>query len=143
VHDTIGIPEGDNWMSGIPFLKRFAKPPEAMQYVRTLMNDGNLHLLVFCMSGLRCRFQKAAQSKKYLKFRAAVGSNVPVVVVVTGLEDMGSARRRWWTTNAQFLRNFDGGDEYHACITTIPGTTEYDSSCRDVQSLISGHLGLR
>ncbi|KAG1869251.1 hypothetical protein C8R48DRAFT_700829 [Suillus tomentosus] len=76
--------------------------------------------------------------------------SVPLVVVVTHLEDFRDPLDRWWSDNLSTLRKLGIPDTTkHACVTTLPKHALetfyqkgdlYDNSCRDVQNLIRSIL---
>jgi len=141
VHDTVGIREGTGWVFKF-WPPRFSKrepeeTPRLKRYLKELMDKGELHLLIYCMSGIR--YRKPSHADNYEIFKSFVGPSVPVVVVVTSVDySDDSERRNWWSRNAQVVKKFDG--KHYACVTTLPGTAGYATSCKDVKTLIRSVL---
>ncbi|KIJ68034.1 hypothetical protein HYDPIDRAFT_185960, partial [Hydnomerulius pinastri MD-312] len=98
VWDTAGLNQGT--YGTVP-----AEKAEA--YLKQLLCDlvqaGSIELLVYCVRGMRIR------------------KKVPIVIVVTGLENQEESMKSWWQHNerdfASFGMRFDG----HACVTTLEG----------------------
>lgn len=106
---------------------------------------GRIHLLVYCIRGKR--FRQVVKENYDLFYKQLCRSQVPIVVVVTGLENEESDMENWWRRNVwEFNRyglTFDG----HACITSTRGKAtgndrvhmfdqEYEESQKLVRSLI-------
>lgn len=138
VHDTIGLEEG-RW--------GFLPDRQAQKRLKTYLKNKDVHLLVYCISGIRGRLTKS-HGRNYKKFKSAVGDNVPVVVVVTGLENLGGPLEDWWSRSEKELQNVGiPKTARHACITALPRETLesskkvlYDKSCEDVKTLIRNNL---
>ena len=136
LHDTAGLNEGDE--GRIP-------NSDAIVQLYTLLKrlDDGLSLLVFCMKAPR--LTESAPSNWKLFHEVMCKRNVPIVMVITGLElerDMNA----WWTTNKDsFRKNGMLPSGQPACITAIKGKEkrgvfflqeEYDESRGKVQQLI-------
>ena len=97
------------------------------------------------MSG-RQRNKTESLKNSYQTFKS-IARGVPVVVVVTGLDDFPPGDRvGWWKKNAEKL-GMDNNPGYHACVITLPkddvrGADRkfYDQSCLEVKKLIRRHL---
>jgi len=127
VHDTPGLTEEiqRSWFARL-FSRKKAQisSPEAEkveEYLKDVkVKGGGVHLLIYCMSGERCK-KTSLHAKNYKRFKDVVG-NVPVVVVVTGLDICQISwenRENWWSKY--------GGENLgmgpiagHACITAQP-----------------------
>ncbi|KAG2066602.1 hypothetical protein BDR04DRAFT_1106401 [Suillus decipiens] len=140
VHDTIGLEEG-RW--GLLPDKKAQK--RLKKYLKTTQP---LHLLVYCMPGRRGCLRKS-HGRNYKKFTSAVGPNVRVVVVVTGLEDFEGPLESWWLKNERELQNLGIPKTVgHVCITTLPKAELtirkkehlHEKSCKDVKTLIRSNL---
>lgn len=139
VHDTIGLEEGRWGFLWAPKAER-----RLTAYLKK-MNSKGPYLLVYCIPAGRGLLKKS-DGRKYQKFKSAVGKNVPVVVVVTHLENFRGPFSSWWSNNVDKLKAVGiPVDTRHACITTLPKAdlqilcmeeTLYDNSCADVKSLI-------
>lgn len=134
--DTAGLNEGE--AGSVP-------GDQALRHLHDLvmgLKDG-LSLLIYCIRGSRYRDILKVNYDLFAKIICQ--GKVPVVVVVTGLENE-QRREDWWDLNARgFSRRsikFDG----HACITTTKGKKnkegvfvyehEYNESRIEVQGLI-------
>ncbi|KAG0696352.1 hypothetical protein DFH29DRAFT_951437 [Suillus ampliporus] len=137
LHDTIGLEEG-RW--------GFLPDREAQKRLKAYLKTKEPHLLVYCMPGIRGGLKKS-QGRNYKKFKSAVGS-VPVVVVVTNLEDFEAPLENWWWKNEKELQNLGIPKSVeHACVTTLPrsdlgGSKSdlYNISCDAVKTLIRQNL---
>ncbi|KAG1889062.1 P-loop containing nucleoside triphosphate hydrolase protein [Suillus fuscotomentosus] len=137
VHDTIGLEEGRWGFLWAPKAER-----RLITYLKKMKSP---HLLVYCIPAGRGLLKKS-DGRNYQKFKSAVGKNVPVVVVVTHLENFRGPFSSWWSNNVDKLKAVGiPVDTRHACITTLPKAdlhilcmeeTLYDNSCADVKSLI-------
>ncbi|KAJ2924676.1 hypothetical protein H1R20_g12416, partial [Candolleomyces eurysporus] len=80
---------------------------------------GKIHLLVYCIRGKR--FRQVIQDNYDLFYGEICGSQVPIIAVVTGLENEEPDMENWWTENAwefeKYQLRFDG----HVCITATRG----------------------
>ncbi|KAG2346172.1 hypothetical protein BDR05DRAFT_67400 [Suillus weaverae] len=138
IHDTIGLEEG-RW--------GFLPDKRAQKRLKTYLRTKEPQLLVYCMPGNRGCLKKS-HGRNYKKFRSAVGNNVRVVVVVTGLEDFEGPLESWWSNNERELQNLGIPiNARHACITALPRAELerdkrflYDRSCEDVKTLIRNNL---
>lgn len=110
---------------------------------------GGLNLLLFCVNAARV---SEALGINYDAFYSIIGGKkVPIVLVVTGLEDKDPMEGWWKENEAEFKRHgltFDG----HACITTTRGKPlrdgpghrhdeQYEQSKLAVKELIKAKLG--
>lgn len=134
--DTAGLNEGE--AGSIP-------GDEALHHLRDLierLKDG-LSLLVYCIRGSRYR---DILKVNYDLFAHIICERVvPVVIVVTGLENE-EPREKWWTDNHKDFSKREMVFLQHACITTTKGKkdqegvhvfeTEYNESRSAVQKLI-------
>ncbi|KAG1897807.1 P-loop containing nucleoside triphosphate hydrolase protein [Suillus fuscotomentosus] len=142
VHDTIGLEEGF-W--------GFLFAPKAEKRLKTYLKDSRKpwHLMVYCIPGNRGL--KKSHARNFKKFKSVADKlGVPVVVVVTHLEDFGGSLKNWWLENLDTLKNLGIPDTTkHACVTALPKEELdkyykkgqlYDDSCRDVKNLIRSIL---
>lgn len=87
------------------------------QLLRDLSRADGVHLLVYCIRASRLR--KTLLSNYNLFYSAICRKKVPIVVVVTGLENYEEEMEDWWAANqtefAPLKMHFDG----HACVTTL------------------------
>ena len=124
-------------------------PHRAQDAIRSLLtelnNGGGVHLLVHCMRGL----QRVTQDVKLtydtiLRIRDEIAPDIPLVAVITGLEERSAApldtihsMDEWLTENAQALVDYNMAYSGHACITTLPDDYHHSSGRRDLcQALV-------
>ncbi|KAH7889067.1 hypothetical protein F5I97DRAFT_1804005, partial [Phlebopus sp. FC_14] len=83
---------------------------------RELVKAGRIHLLLHCIRGPRFR---RAWLKNHQIFHSTIfRKQVPIAVIVTGLENHEEDMEQWWGTNGRELlrqMHFDA----HACVTTL------------------------
>ncbi|KAF8444879.1 P-loop containing nucleoside triphosphate hydrolase protein [Boletus edulis BED1] len=112
IWDTAGLDEG-----------AFGTVPAeiAEVHLKQLLHDltraNGIHLLVYCVRASRLR--KTLLSNYNLFYSAICRKKVPIVAVVTGLENYEEEMQDWWAANetefAMLKMHFDG----HACVTTL------------------------
>ncbi|KAG1864926.1 hypothetical protein DFJ58DRAFT_771611 [Suillus subalutaceus] len=136
LHDTVGLEEGFWGFFSALIAKRRLK-----KYLKTI----DPHLLVYCMPGVRSSLKKS-HGHNFNRFKSAVGNRVPIVVVVTKLEDSGNPGD-WWLANLDMLRKLNIPESTkHACVTTLPevhlrpGLGLYHTSREAVKALIRNNL---
>ncbi|KZP20469.1 hypothetical protein FIBSPDRAFT_932176 [Athelia psychrophila] len=83
-------------------------------YKLTRIMDGGVHLLVYCV---RHRITDH-MVQNYKMFRAFCGGEVPIVLVITALENCLD-RSMWWTNNAKAFVNAGIEVIDHACVATV------------------------
>ncbi|KAK7448523.1 hypothetical protein VKT23_013786 [Stygiomarasmius scandens] len=139
IYDTTGLSEGYDQSS------LSQQVNDQLKNLVYNLNDG-VHLLVFCLRAPR--ITDGAASNYVTFYRSLCGSKVPIVLVVTGLEnevDMDD----WWDINENVFKGYGMHFEGHACITATRGKkmasgykyqTEYDESREKTVSLIQRHV---
>jgi hypothetical protein len=141
VFDTIGLNEGAQGKVAA------GRAIDSLYRLISDLDDG-LTLLVFVMRAPRI---KAITQKNYeMFFEIFCDKAVPIVIIVTGLEnrdDMDS----WWTENEDVFKRYKMKFNGFACITATKGRQrkdgtyvyeeEYTDSKRKVEDLISKHSG--
>ncbi|KAG1851151.1 hypothetical protein F4604DRAFT_1308443 [Suillus subluteus] len=136
VHDTIGLEEG-RW--------GFLCGPKAEKRLKSYLKKMEVQLVVYCMPGAGLR---KSHGRNFKKFKALL-TKVPVVVVVTSLENFGGPLETWWSNNKVILGKLGiPASAGHACVTTLPKAELemlgerylYDSSCMAVKALIRNNL---
>lgn len=136
IHDTAGLDEG---AAGKVSSKEAIS--KLYQLLRNL--EGGVVLLIYCMRGPR--LTDAIQRNYRIFYEGFCSKKVPIVVAVTGLEDVEPQMESWWTDGdepggkafAKYGMHFDG----HACITASRGkknrnVEEYEESKRVLEQLI-------
>ncbi|KAK7472062.1 hypothetical protein VKT23_000176 [Stygiomarasmius scandens] len=138
IHDTTGLSEGHD---------RSSLSQEAKNQLKGLIRnlDDGISLLVFCLRAPRITDGAA---KNYAMFyRELCGSRVPIVIVVTGLENEIDTEE-WWVTNEHVFKGYGMHFDGHARITATKGKEtangyknqeEYDKSRERTALLIKQH----
>ena len=87
------------------------------QLLRELRSAEGVHLLVYCIRGPIVRKSLA---RNYVIFYSAIcRKKVPIVAVVTGLENEPNSMDDWWTKGEKELAKYNMRFDDHACVTTI------------------------
>lgn len=84
--------------------------------LQTLMEQDGIHLLVYCVQGTR---ERTALRRNYMSFYSKVKEKVPIVLVVTRLENQVPDMEQWWRANEQSISDLNMTFAGHACITTL------------------------
>jgi hypothetical protein len=129
--DTAGLNEGDS--GSVP-------ADQALDHLRNLigkLKDG-ISLLVYCIRG--SRYRDIIKVNYDLFTEIICQGEVPVVVVITGLENE-ERMEDWWGANAMELSSRGMHFQGHACITATKGKrnmfeAEYGESKRTARTLI-------
>lgn len=111
--DTAGLNEGN--AGGVPAAKA---EKELKRLLCGLMSPGSdgIGLLVYCVRSTRAR---QALIRNYNLFYSVIcRKKVPIVVVVTGLENE-TDMRGWWYANAKEFKSRGMHFQDHACVTTL------------------------
>ncbi|KAJ2917976.1 hypothetical protein MD484_g2442, partial [Candolleomyces efflorescens] len=104
---------------------------------------GKVHLLVYCIRGKR--FRQVIKDNYELFYRRFCNSQVPIVVVVTGLENEEPDMDSWWTKNERDFEKYGLRFDGWTCITATRGKAvedghmfdeEYEESQKKVRLLI-------
>ena len=132
VWDTAGLDEGT----------RGRVPPEVAErnltkLLRELRSANGIHLLVYCMRGASIRKSLA---RNYVIFHSAIcRKKVPIVAIVTGLENEPVAMEDWWIKGEKELAKYKMRFDDHACVTTID-TDKYMGSVFEDRVILSQKL---
>ncbi|KAH7908245.1 P-loop containing nucleoside triphosphate hydrolase protein [Hygrophoropsis aurantiaca] len=110
--DTAGLNEGEH--GTIP-AQQAAENLYAL--IRSLSPNG-LHLLVYCIRG--SRYRDILRLNYDLFYGALCQKEVPIVAVVTGLENE-DPMESWWDVNRADLKKHGLKFHDHACVTTTKG----------------------
>ncbi|XP_006457090.1 hypothetical protein AGABI2DRAFT_195962 [Agaricus bisporus var. bisporus H97] len=129
--DTAGLNEGNT--GSVP-------ADQALHYLRDLVDklkDG-VSLLVYCIRG--SRYRDIIKVNYDLFTEIICQGEVPVVIVVTGLENE-ERMEGWWEENAKEFTDRGMLFQSHACVTTSKGKknmfeAEYEESKHTVRNLI-------
>jgi hypothetical protein len=82
---------------------------------RELKEQDGIHLLIYCV---RCTRKATTLRRSYELFQPKM-KGVPIVLVVTGLENQDPNMEEWWTRNEKFLSDQQMTFTGHACITAV------------------------
>ncbi|PVF93770.1 hypothetical protein CPB86DRAFT_741976 [Serendipita vermifera] len=132
--DTTGLGEGDE--GRVPTRDAIKN---LYQLVQSL--SGGLSLLVFVFRG---RLNETARRNYKMFYDTFCNRKVPIVLVVTGMENESNVDE-WWGQNSTAFRSYGMKFSGHACITAVKGRRvgekwslqrEFDRSQRDVEKLI-------
>ena len=136
VFDTIGLNEGS--AGKVPARDAI----EALYKLMLQLADG-VHLLVYVMRAPR--ITQFAQHNYNLFFDIFCNKKVPIVIIVTGLEDRDDMDQ-WWIENKDTFNLYGMSFSGHACITATRGkqmdgvysyADEYKASKKRVETLLS------
>jgi predicted GTPase len=83
--------------------------------VQTLMKQGNLHLIIYCVRGEKVI---RALRRNYKFVHSKVKMKVPIVLVVTSLECYEPDMEGWWRLNENTISKHGMTFAGHACVTT-------------------------
>jgi predicted GTPase len=105
------------------------------------MGQDDINLLVYCVQGTKQgRHGIKALCRNYEICKSEVQGQIPIVLVVTGLENMRAEMEQWWKNNEQFISEYSMTFAGHACITTLTDEAKlkerHDQSYRAVCKLI-------
>jgi len=130
LYDTAGLNEAE---AGT------VSPEQAVQNLRSLVTElKTVNLLVYCIRGTRFRKIVADNYKMFCNTICGSDRKVPVVLVITGLENEENMDD-WWKDNQV---DFDEMEFHgHACITAITGRALKDGSGYIFQDLYDASKG--
>jgi hypothetical protein len=84
--------------------------------LKTLKKNRGIHLLIYCVRGTR---DITVLQRNYKLLHSNVKEKVPIVLVVTGLEDREPDMESWWRNNTTSILNLGMNFAGHACITAL------------------------
>ncbi|KAG2339278.1 hypothetical protein BDR05DRAFT_1003539 [Suillus weaverae] len=109
--DTAGLDEGSQ--GTIPN----AQAQKALKNLfQTLMKKKAIHILMYCVQGTK---DVRALQRNYKLLPSKVKEKVPIVLVVTGLENREPEMDEWWRDNEKFISDLGMTFAGHACITAV------------------------
>ncbi|KAG1815214.1 P-loop containing nucleoside triphosphate hydrolase protein [Suillus subaureus] len=108
--DTAGLDEGPGGTVPNMQARKVLKT-----LIRTLMMQGGIHLIVYCVRGERVI---RTLRRNYDLIRSQVKMRVPIALVVTGLEYHEPDMEAWWRKNERIISNHGMTFAGHACVTT-------------------------
>ena len=138
IFDTAGLNEGHNGT---------VKGKDAIINLFNLVKnlEDGVNLLVFCMRG---RIKKTTSDNYKLFYQIFCDSEVPIILVVTGLEELEEDELdTWWSRNRTAFEGY--GMKFHGCVcgTTTKGkrgiyTEEFNATQWKLRCLVN-YLALR
>ncbi|KAG2352017.1 P-loop containing nucleoside triphosphate hydrolase protein [Suillus spraguei] len=131
VFDTIGLQEPQ-----LDIPQYLDAVENAYKLTQNLERQGGVDLLLFCMRA--GRLTDTLQSNYRLFHEFFCDRKVPVVVVITHLEDEVGEMDAWWKNNENIFREREVDVAGHACITAIQGdcSDRYEESRATIHNLI-------
>ncbi|KAG2137385.1 uncharacterized protein EDB93DRAFT_763109 [Suillus bovinus] len=113
--DTVGLGEGPEGKVPDKKARRLLK-----NLLRRLMKQDGIHLLMHCIDGKK-QGTKAIKAlcRHYELCSFEVKKRVPIVLVVTRLENIEPEMEQWWKNNESFISEHNMTFAGHACITTL------------------------
>ncbi|KAG1815226.1 P-loop containing nucleoside triphosphate hydrolase protein [Suillus subaureus] len=114
VFDTVGLEEPQ---LGIP--QYLDAIENAYRLIQDLERQGGIDLLLFCMRAGRLTTTLENNYRLFHEFLC--DKKVPVVVVITHLENEAGEMDDWWKQNGDIFREREVHVVGHACITAIQG----------------------
>ncbi|OAX32446.1 P-loop containing nucleoside triphosphate hydrolase protein [Rhizopogon vinicolor AM-OR11-026] len=110
--DTAGLNEGSEGVVPTATAKK-----NLTAFLRGLDQADGVHLLIYCVRGARA---VGALLTNYKIFSSVIGdSKVPIVIVVTCLEDFRPEMEEWWKRNNRKLSELGMHFSGYACVTTL------------------------
>jgi hypothetical protein len=95
--------------------------------LQELKEGDGIHLLVYCVRNAR---KTTALRRNYDLFRSKL-KEVPIALVVTGLEYQSPVMEEWWTKNEKYLSEQQMTFAGHACITAVTLRDDDDVSVKE------------
>ncbi|KAF9222625.1 hypothetical protein BS17DRAFT_173622 [Gyrodon lividus] len=117
IWDTAGLDGGSSGTRRAAVAEKNLK-----QSLRNFLKNDDLSLLIYCVRASRAT---RALVRHYQRvYTETCNSTIPMVIVVTALENSSGDMDNWWQRNAGDLSKYGMNFIDHACITTIG-----DDSC--------------
>ncbi|KAG1902382.1 P-loop containing nucleoside triphosphate hydrolase protein [Suillus fuscotomentosus] len=114
IFDTVGLEEPQ---LGIP--QYLDAVENAHNLIQKLERQGGIDLLVFCMRAGRLTATLQSNYRLFNEFLCE--KKVPIVVVITHLENEVGEMDAWWKRNKATFRHMEFHVDGHACITAVRG----------------------
>ncbi|KAG1860016.1 P-loop containing nucleoside triphosphate hydrolase protein [Suillus tomentosus] len=114
IFDTAGLREPQLQPS-----QYFDAIENAHSLIQTLKRRGGIDLFIFCVRA--CRFTTTLQSNYRLFKEFLCEKKVPIIMVITYLENEDGEMDDWWKRNEDTFRHQELRVDGHACITAIRG----------------------
>ena len=134
LYDTVGL--GEHSGGTVDSAKAIRN---LYRLVTDLSNSGGVNLLVFVMK--RGRLTETIYKNYDLFHHGFCNSNVPIVVVVTGCEDIEPTMDRWWIDNSALLTKAGMSFDGHACVCAFKGRKTNTGGYRN-EELVNESVGV-
>jgi hypothetical protein len=92
---------------------------KARELILSLREKGGVHGLIFCFRG--GRISETVQRNYSLFYESLCQKEVPLALIITGLENEQGDMDNFWTQNEAHIEKSGIAPTAHACITTIKG----------------------
>ncbi|KAG2091857.1 P-loop containing nucleoside triphosphate hydrolase protein [Suillus discolor] len=112
IFDTVGLQESQSQT-----LQYLNAVEDTHSLIQKLKRQGGIDLLIFCVRA--CRLTTTLRSNYRLFNEFLCGKNVPIVMVITYLENEDGEMDAWWKRNKKTLRHHEFDVDGHACITAL------------------------
>lgn len=109
--DTAGLDEG--YQGTVPIMQG---QKDLKTLLKTLKKHRGIHLLVYCALGTK---DALALQRNYKLLQSKVKGKVPIVLVVTALEEREPDMEDWWRNNEKSISTLGMNFAGHACITSV------------------------
>lgn len=113
IWDTVGLGAGSSGPLNAALAQQKLK-----RFLKRFVKNGNLDLLVYCVRGGRATHAHVRHYKTF--YFSVCKAAIPVVIVVTCLENISGEMDSWWSKNAEKFRRYGMVFDGHACVTTLP-----------------------
>ena len=106
--------------------------------VTDLSNSGGVNLIVFVMK--RGKFTRTLHQNYNLVHRGLFDSKVPIVIIVTGCEDVEPTMDTWWIENEPSFTLSGMSFADHACVCAFNGPTTSNGGVRFNEDLFKASV---
>ena len=117
IWDTAGLDEGSQGSVPAEKAETYLK-----QLLHELAKNNGVDLLVYCVRGTRVR--SALLTNYHIFYSAICRKKVPIVIVITGLENQEDSMETWWYKNEPQFSLLKMYFDSHACVTTLESSME-------------------
>ncbi|KAG2111802.1 P-loop containing nucleoside triphosphate hydrolase protein [Suillus cothurnatus] len=113
--DTAGLNEGSEGTVPADEGRKVLK-----KLLQKRMGQDDINLIMYCVQGAKQGPQGIkGLCRNYEMCKSEVQGRIPIVLVVTGLENMKTEMEEWWKNNERFISEHSMAFAGHACITTL------------------------
>ena len=118
LYDTVGL--GEHSSGTVDSAKAAGN---LYHLVTELSNSGGVNLLVFVIK--RGRLTETMEKNYALFHHGFCDSKVPIVIVITGCEDVKPTMDEWWINNGPSFEKAEMSFKGHACVCAFKGTKRH------------------